>query len=143
VSYILDTNVATEAAKSPPDPNCEAWLKANRGECFLSSITLAELRYGIGRRTDGKEKSRLEKEFQLLIRDCSGQFYDFDAASASEWGRYAAVLEGGYGTGWWQKFDLRDTLIAAIAREYGLTVATRNSMHFPYCQTVIHSIPKT
>jgi predicted nucleic acid-binding protein len=27
-----------------------------------------------------------------------------------------------------------DTQIAAIAREYGLTVATRNVRHFPFCQ---------
>jgi predicted nucleic acid-binding protein len=32
-------------------------------------------------------------------------------------------------------FDLRDTQIGAIAREYGLTVATRNVKHFPFCAT--------
>ena len=27
-------------------------------------------------------------------------------------------------------------MIAAISREYGLTIATRNTNHFPFCQTV-------
>ena len=27
-------------------------------------------------------------------------------------------------------------MIAAIAREYGLIIATRNTDHFPFCQTV-------
>jgi predicted nucleic acid-binding protein len=31
--------------------------------------------------------------------------------------------------------DTKDTQIAAIAREYGLTIATRNIRHFPFCQT--------
>lgn len=28
----------------------------------------------------------------------------------------------------------RDTELAAIAREYGLTIATRNVGHFPFCR---------
>ena len=27
-----------------------------------------------------------------------------------------------------------DTQLAAIAREYGLTIATRNGRHFPFCR---------
>jgi predicted nucleic acid-binding protein len=40
-----------------------------------------------------------------------------------------------HGSDWWKQFDFRDTQIAAIGREYGLTVATRNVKHFPFCQT--------
>jgi predicted nucleic acid-binding protein len=29
----------------------------------------------------------------------------------------------------------RDTQIGAIAREYELTIATRNARHFPFCKT--------
>ena len=35
----------------------------------------------------------------------------------------------------WKQFDLRDTQIAAIAREYGLTVATRNAKDFSFVAT--------
>jgi predicted nucleic acid-binding protein len=54
--------------------------------------------------------------------------------SAAEWGHYGAELEAAHGS-WWKHFDLRDTHIAAIAREYGLTVSTRNKNDFPLCAT--------
>jgi predicted nucleic acid-binding protein len=57
--------------------------------------------------------------------------YDLDAGR-----EHRFRLETGYGSDWWKQFDLRDTFIAGIAREYGLTVATRNTKHFPYCETV-------
>jgi len=133
LKYLLDTNAVSEATKTHPDPKCVAWLEAHRGQCAISSITLAELRYGIERRTFGKEKSRLEKAFAFLLQDYHGRFYEFDCMVASEWGRYAAQLETEFGSDWWKQFDLRDTQIAAIAREYGLTVATRNQKDFPFC----------
>jgi predicted nucleic acid-binding protein len=133
-TWLLDTNIVSETSKPAPDANCIAWLKARRGQCLLSAITVAELRYGIERMRDGKRKSAAETEFQFLCEDYAGRFVDFDGASAAEWGRYAAELEATQGQDWWKNCDLRDTQIAAIAREYGLTVATRNVRHFPFCQ---------
>ena len=134
--YLLDTNIVSEAAKETPDPSCLTWLKAARTNCGLSTITLAELRYGIERRAEGKEKARLAQAFQFLVEDYRAQIFDFDWAAASEWGRYAAELLAAHGADWWKTFDQRDTMIAAIARENGLTVATRNIRHFPFCKTV-------
>ena len=70
------------------------------------------------------------------LKITGARFFDFDAPAAFEWGRYAAELEAAYGTDWWKQFDQRDTMIGAIAREYGLTVVTRNQRHFPFCNTV-------
>lgn len=134
--WLLDTNVACEATKPQADANCLAWIEARQDDCALCSITVAELRYGIERLSEGKKKAQLEREFEFLREDYQGRFYDFDGPAAYEYGRYTAELEGEYGSGWWKQFDLRDTQIAAIAREYGLTVATRNTKHFPFCQTV-------
>ena len=133
--FLLDTNVVSETSKPLPDPKCVAWLEAHRGECALSAITLAELRYGLERMPEGKRKAAAERELRFLLEDYAGQFLDFDGAAAAEWGRYAAELEGTHGVDWWKQFDLRDTQIAAIAREYGLRVVTRNTKHFPFCQT--------
>lgn len=135
MTYLLDTAVVAETSKPIPDSKCVAWLKAHRGQCVLSAITLAEIRYGIERLPDGKRKAAAEAAFQFLMDDYAGQFLDFDGPSAAEWGRYAAELEAAHGSGWWKHFDLRDTEISAIAREYGLTVATRNAKHFPFCAT--------
>jgi predicted nucleic acid-binding protein len=133
MSWLLDTNVISELRKPSPDPNCEAWLGANTDNCFVSTITLAELRWGIERLPEGKRKSAMEKHFEFLMEDYRGRFCEFDGPTAFEWGRYAAELETAYGQDWWKHFDFRDTQIAAIARQYGLAVATRNGKHFPFC----------
>jgi toxin FitB len=135
MSWLLDTNIVSELSKPQPDPKCQAWLATHTEECFISSVVVAELRYGIERLTDGKNKAEHEKDYTFLLENFRGRFYEFDGPSAYEWGRYAAELEAQYGTGWWKQFDLRDTEVAAIAREYGLTIATRNEKHFPFCRT--------
>ena len=136
MKWLLDTNVISELTKPRPDPNCDAWLGAHDEDCYLSTVSVAELRFGIERLPEGKRKAQMEKTFTFLKEDYEGRFYDFDGPAAFEWGRYAAELEAGHGSDWWKQFDVRDTQIAAIAREYGLTVATRNVKHFPFCQTV-------
>jgi predicted nucleic acid-binding protein len=136
MNWLLDTNAVSEISKPSPDPNCMAWLEAHEEDCYLSTITLSEMRWGIERLVDGKRKRELEREFDFLMQDFQGKFYEFDGAAAYEWGRYAARLETDYGADWWQQFDFRDTQIAAISREYGLTIATRNEKHFPLCATV-------
>jgi predicted nucleic acid-binding protein len=136
IAYLLDTNIVSELTKPAPDNRCLAWLEKNQTACALSSITLSELRYGIERMPDGKNKNQRAHDFDFLLEDYQGRFYEFDGPSAVEWGRYAAELESGFGADWWKQFDLRDTQIAAIAREYGLIVVTRNGKHFPGCEVV-------
>ena len=134
MTWLLDTNIVSELTKPQPDPTCEAWLDAHAADCAISTITLSELRFGIERLPEGKRKAGKNRDFGFLAEDYHGRFFDFDAPSAFEWGRYAAELEAAYGSDWWKQFDLRDTQIAAIAREYGLTVVTRNVRHFPFCK---------
>jgi toxin FitB len=136
MTWLLDTNIVSEISKPAPNPNCMAWLEVRRGQWGISSITLAELRYGIELLPEGKRKASAEAEFRVRVEEFKDSVFDFDWPAATEWGRYAAELRGEYGGDWWKQFDLRDTQIAAIAREYGLTVATRNVKHFPFCPTV-------
>jgi toxin FitB len=51
---VLDTNVVSEAMKPEPNPSVLAWLNAQVAETlFLSSVTLAELLFGIASLPDG------------------------------------------------------------------------------------------
>jgi toxin FitB len=134
--WLLDTNIVSELVKEKPDKGCLEWLSATRGRCFISTITAAELSFGIERLAEGRRKSALAREFAFLQEDYAGRFFEFDGPAAVEWGRYAAELEADFGADWWKTFDLRDTQIAAIAREYGLAVVTRNERHFPFCDVV-------
>lgn len=57
---LLDTNVISEAMKPEPHPSVRNWLDAQAAETvFLSSVTIAELLFGIGALPRGKRKDRL------------------------------------------------------------------------------------
>ena len=46
---VLDTNVVSEAMKPEPHPAVRAWLNDQAAETlYLTSVTLAELLFGIG-----------------------------------------------------------------------------------------------
>jgi hypothetical protein len=42
MNWLLDTNVVFELTRENPAAAVLAWLKERRGQCFLSTITLAE-----------------------------------------------------------------------------------------------------
>jgi len=57
---LLDSNVVSEAMKPEPHPSVRDWLDAQAAETvFLSSVTIAELLFGIGALPRGKRKDRL------------------------------------------------------------------------------------
>jgi len=136
MTYLLDANIVSETSKPQPDERVIAWLLAHRGQCVMASVTLAEMRYGIERLPDGKRKAALETKYKFMADEYAGLLYDFDGPAATEWGRYAAELEAEFGSDWWKVYDFRDTQLAAIAREYGLTIATRNEKDFPFCDVI-------
>ena len=47
--FVLDTNVVSEAMRPDIDPHCKQWIVRNGESCFVTTITLAELRYGVER----------------------------------------------------------------------------------------------
>jgi toxin FitB len=50
VSYLLDTNVVSEAREPDGNPHVRAWLATVRGdELFLSVLVLGEIQHGIER----------------------------------------------------------------------------------------------
>src|SRR3546814_13681877 len=57
---LLDTNVVSEAMKPAPDDTVRVWLHEQAAETlYLSSVTIAELMFGIGALPDGKRKEKL------------------------------------------------------------------------------------
>lgn len=84
-----------------------------------SSITLAELRFGVARRRSRKLAGLVDRFFGAVA------VVPFDAAAADEYGPLAAeLLRRGTPLGGF------DTLIAAHARSLGLVLVTRNTKHF-------------
>ena len=65
---ILDTNVVSEAMKPEPHPKVVAWLNRQSAETlYLSSVTLAELLFGIAAFPAGKRKDRLAQTLERYL----------------------------------------------------------------------------
>lgn len=134
--YVLDTNIVSETTKPAPHPGCVAWLEAHAHDCCVTTITLAEMRYGLERLPEGRKKRALLRRYEFLRHDFGDWVLDFDESAATEFGRYAAEFEAERGLRAVEEADLRDLQIAAIARSRGWTVATRNTHHFPLVETI-------
>ncbi|GLI25710.1 hypothetical protein GGQ86_002409 [Xanthobacter flavus] len=123
---LLDTNVISEAMKPVPDDTVRAWLDEQAAETlYLSSVTIAELLYGIGALPAGKRKDRLTEALDGVMELFADRVLPFDIAAAR---RYAdhAVKARAAGKG----FPTPDGYIAAIAASRGFTVATRDTSAF-------------
>jgi toxin FitB len=133
--YVLDTNIVSEVTKPKPDAQCVAWLTSHANDCCLTTITLAEMRFGVERLPEGKRRRELARKYDFLREDFRDWILDFDEAAATEFGRYAAEYEEARGIQAIEEADIRDLQIAAIARSQGWMVATRNEKHFPFVDT--------
>ncbi|MCB1825826.1 MAG: type II toxin-antitoxin system VapC family toxin [Candidatus Competibacteraceae bacterium] len=123
---VLDTNVVSEAMKATPNPVVLAWLDEQAAETlYLSSVTLAELLFGIGVLPAGRRKEALTQMLDGLLALFEDRVLAFDTAAAR---RYAdlAVTARAAGKG----FPTPDGYIAAIAKARGFTVATRDVAPF-------------
>ncbi|QIB32929.1 type II toxin-antitoxin system VapC family toxin [Ancylobacter pratisalsi] len=123
---LLDTNVISEAMKPVPDDAVRAWLDEQVAETlYLSSVTIAELLFGIGALPAGKRKDKLTEALGGAMELFTDRVLPFDVAAAR---RYAdlAVKARAAGKG----FPTPDGYIAAIADSRGFAVATRDTSAF-------------
>jgi len=136
MKFVLDTNVVSESTKPKPDPRCVAWMLDHADDCCLTTITMAEMFFGVERLPEGKRKRALARKHEFILQDFQPWILDFDQAAASEFGRYVAEYEADQGADGLKAADVRDLQIASIARSLGWIVATRNSKHYPFVDTV-------
>lgn len=123
---VLDTNVVSEAMKPQPDPAVLAWLDAQSAETlYLSSVSLAELLFGIGVLDTGRRKQALKKALEELLHLFEGRVLAFDANAA---GHYADLAIAARAAG--RGLPTADGYIAAIATAHGFAVATRDAAPF-------------
>ena len=123
---LLDTNVVSEAMKPAPDETVRAWLDEQAAETlFLSSVTIAELMFGIGALPDGKRKDRLTGALDGVIELFADRVLPFDIDAARHYADLAVKARTA-GKG----FPTPDGYIAAIAAAKGFVVATRDTSAF-------------
>jgi predicted nucleic acid-binding protein len=120
---VLDTNVVSEAMKPEPHKAVRAWLNDQASETlYLSSVTLAELLFGIAALPAGRRKDMLAQILDGLMGLFRDRVLPFDTDAAR---RYAelAVMAKASGRG----FPTPDGYIAAIAASRGFIVASRDT----------------
>jgi toxin FitB len=123
---LLDTNVVSESMSREPDPKVRDWLDAQTAETlFLSSITVAEMFFGIGALPAGKRKAGLAAALDTVLVLFEGRILPFDTLAAQRYGDLAVkARKAGRG------FPTPDGYIAAIAAAQGFAVATRDVSAF-------------
>ena len=120
---VLDTNVVSEAMKPEPHPAVRAWLNEQAVETlYLSSVTLAELLFGIGALPTGKRKDMLAQALDGLMGLFRDRVLPFDADAARRYAQLAVTAKAG-GRG----FPTPDGYIAAIAASRAFIVASRDT----------------
>ncbi|MFV9684502.1 type II toxin-antitoxin system VapC family toxin [Pseudomonas sp. NY15367] len=124
---LLDTNVLSELMRAKPAPQVLEWVDAQpAGDLVITSITVAEILYGIARMPDGKRKQGLlDVASAMFDEDFAGNILPFDADSAVHYAEIAAETEAKG-----RVVDMADAQIAAIARLHDAVIATRNIRHF-------------
>jgi len=123
---ILNTNVVSELMRPEPAPQVAAWVRSrDRRELRMTSITLAEIRYGIARLPDGRRKQVLLDTADDIFQAVSDQVLPVDQEAA---GHYAVVAAARERAG--KRISGFDALIAAVCRSRCAALATRNFSDF-------------
>lgn len=124
---ILDTNVISALMRTPAEPPVVGWLDQQAAESvWTTSVTIFEIRFGLGLLPRGKRRRTLDSAFQALIEDdLEGRILDFDVAAANTAASLATLRQQAG-----RALDMRDIQIAGIALARRASLATRNVRHF-------------
>ena len=123
---LLDTNVVSEAMKPEPNPAVRTWLDEQAAETlYLSSVTIAELMFGIGALPKGRRRDKLSVALDGVLELFADRILPFDTSSAR---RYAELAIRARAAG--KGFPTPDGYIAAIAAAHDFAVASRDASAF-------------
>jgi toxin FitB len=127
---ILDTNVLSELMKSQPDQLVLQWIGQYKAtSLFITTLTQAEILYGLELLPEGKRRTALKKAAQSMFEiDFAQRILPFDSYAAQE---FAVIAAKRRTIG--RPISQIDAQIAAIAHCHHATLATRNVVDFEQC----------
>ena len=120
--YLLDTSVVSELRKPKPHGAVLVWVEtADPKELYLSAVTIGEIQAGIEmtREQDTTKAQQIERWLDQIAKHY--QVLSLDAPCMRIW---AQLMHRKSNT------LMEDALIAATAKQHGLTVVTRNVADF-------------
>lgn len=120
MKYLLDTNICIYIIKKKPEKVLKIFSKLKPGDISVSSITIAELYYGVVKSSRPNENTIALQEFlQPLI------ILDFTSDDTIVYGRIRSELEEEG-----KVIGAMDLLIASIAVSRNLILVTNNEKEF-------------
>ena len=132
---VLDTNIISELMRARhAAPPVSTWAAAQPpATLFTTSVSKAEIFYGIAILPDGARRSSLAVLAEQMFNGIfARRVLAFDTAAAEH---YAKIVAGRRGKG--RPIQQFDALIAAIARGAGAQLATRDADDFADCELTV------
>lgn len=124
---VLDTNVVSEPLRSRPHSAAVDWLDRQVIETlYLTTITLAELRFGVASLPAGRRRDRLGARIEdEVIGAFTGRILAFDEPASVAYATLRTrVRDQGLALG------AADAYIAGIVAAHGFAIATRDRAPF-------------
>ena len=127
---ILDTNVISELLRRQPNKDVLAWMgRIAVSRLFTTTITEAEIRYGVARLPADRRKDALSSVVDSIFsEDFENRILPFDSSAACTYAQITAKRDQ-----MGRPICQFDAQIAAIAQSCGGDIATRNSADFFDC----------
>jgi toxin FitB len=123
IGWLLDTNVLSELRRPKPNRKVLSFVATRPLESlFVSTVTMAEIRFGIELQRDGSLRATLNDWLNHQVRPMFEQ--RILAVSEDVIFKWRLLVEGGRKAG--HTFSQPDLFNAAIALQHGLTVVTRD-----------------
>ncbi len=124
--FLLDTNLLSEQRKPRPDAGVMQWFSEHSiASSLISVVTIAEIEQGILLLGNTKRAKAYKAWLVSLEQDFFGCIVPFDREVASAWAELTSKAIR-FGT----TLSYADSLIAATALVYQVTVVTRNTDDF-------------
>ncbi|HKN29716.1 MAG TPA: type II toxin-antitoxin system VapC family toxin [Roseiarcus sp.] len=125
--WLLDTNILSELRRLKPEPKVVAFVAAQALDLlYVSSVTLAEIRFGIELIADATRRAELNDWLAHKVRPMFEQ--RVLPVSEDVMFKWRLMVEDGRKAG--HTFSQPDLIIAATALHHGLTVVTRDTSDY-------------
>ena len=120
--YLFDTNTLSETVKRIPNESVVTWLDGlNYDNCFVSVLTLGEIRKGVERLAPSARRERFKQWLEVVLPNRFGRnVLDVNLEVADRWGRLSIKQAR-------TPHPIIDSLLAATALTHGLTLVTRDT----------------
>ena len=124
MTYLVDTDIISLTHKKYLPPKLEKWLSENESKCFISVVSVAEMRFGADI-APSSHREALMADVEKTERDYAEAVEPVDLAALMEWKKIFAFLKTQRRT-----ISCEDSLLAAQCLAFGHSIATHNTADF-------------